>query len=151
DGYLAGRLHEAGHHVTGVDLAAAPGTKDCLDRFVQADLDQGMPAEVDGPFDVVVAADVLEHVRTPERLLGQIRELLAPGGSLLISIPNFGHWYPRLRVAVGRFDYDRRGILDRDHVRFFTRRSFERLLDGAGFRVVRRDGTGLPVDVADRG
>ena len=104
DGYLAGRLHEAGHHVTGVDLAAAPGTKDCLDRFVQADLDQGMPAEVDGPFDVVVAADVLEHVRTPERLLGQIRELLAPGGSLLISIPNFGPWYPRLRVAVGRFD-----------------------------------------------
>ena len=68
-----------------------------------------------------------------------------------MSVPNFGHWYPRLRVALGRFDYDRRGILDADHVRFFTRRSFERLVRSEGFSVARRDATGLPIEVADRG
>jgi glycosyltransferase involved in cell wall biosynthesis len=151
DGHLAARLRACGHHVTGVDLVAHNGVKERVDRFVEADLEQGVPPEVDGSYDVVLAADVLEHVRTPEQILHDVRGLLAPGGSLLVSVPNFGHWYPRVRVALGRFDYDRRGILDRDHVRFFTKRSFERLVVNGGFRVVRRSGTGLPFEVVDRG
>jgi SAM-dependent methyltransferase len=151
DGSLAERLREAGHHVTGVDLIAHEGVKERVDRFVEADLDLGVPPQVEGPFDVVLAADVLEHVRHPERILDQVRGLLAPGGSLVVSVPNFGHWYPRARVAIGRFDYDRRGILDRDHLRFFTKASFERLVGQAGFDVRRRTGTGLPIEVIDRG
>jgi glycosyltransferase involved in cell wall biosynthesis len=151
DGHLAARLRACGHHVTGVDLVAHNGVKERVDRFVEADLEHGVPPEADGSYDVVLAADVLEHVRTPEQILHDVRGLLAPGGSLLASVPNFGHWYPRMRVALGRFDYDRRGILDRDHVRFFTRRSFERLVVDGGFRVVRRSGTGLPFEVVDRG
>jgi SAM-dependent methyltransferase len=137
--------------VTGVDVVARDGVKERVDRFVEADLEQGVPPEVGGSFDVVLAADVLEHVRLPGRILGDVRALLAPGGSLVVSVPNFGHWYPRVRVALGRFDYDRRGILDRDHVRFFTRRSFERLVTESDFRVVHRSGTGLPLEVVDRG
>ena len=151
DGWMGARLEELGHRVTGVDLEAAEGVKERVSRFVQADLDRGLPDEVGGPFDLVIAADVLEHVRHPEQLLGQVRALLAPGGSVLVSVPNFGHWYPRLRVLAGRFDYDRRGILDRDHVRFFTRCSLERLLTSSGFRIERRGTTGLPFEVADRG
>ena len=109
-----------GHHVTGVDLVAHDGVKERVDRFVEADLEHGVPPEVGEPFDVVLAADVLEHVRSPGRILEDVRSVLAPGGSLMVSVPNFGHWYPRARVALGRFDYDRRGILDQDHVRFFT-------------------------------
>ncbi|MEQ1786428.1 MAG: bifunctional glycosyltransferase/class I SAM-dependent methyltransferase [Acidimicrobiales bacterium] len=151
DGYLAERLRALGHHVTGVDLVAHDGVKERVDVFVEADLDQGLPPGLEGPFDVVLAADVLEHVRTPEHILEQVRPLMAPGASWIVSVPNFGHWYPRTRVAIGRFDYDRRGILDRDHVRFFTKRSFERLVEASGFRVVRRTGTGLPLEVVDRG
>jgi glycosyltransferase involved in cell wall biosynthesis len=151
DGYLAERLRSLGHHVTGVDLVAHDGVKERVDRFFEADLEQGLPPGLEGPFDVTLAADVLEHVRSPERILEQVRPMFAPGGSMVVSVPNFGHWYPRLRVAAGRFDYDRRGILDRDHVRFFTKRSFERLASDNGFRVVRRAGTGLPVEVVDRG
>jgi len=66
-------------------------------------------------------------------------------------VPNFGHWYPRLRVLFGRFDYDRRGILDRGHVRFFTRRSFERMAARAGFRVRRHEALSLPLEVPWRG
>jgi glycosyltransferase involved in cell wall biosynthesis len=151
DGVVAEQLRAAGHHVTGVDLIAHEGVKERVDRFVEADLDLGIPPQVEGPFDVVVAADVLEHVRRPDRILDQIRPLLAPGGSVVTSVPNFGHWYPRARVALGRFDYDRRGILDRDHIRFFTRASFERLVTGTGFRVARRLSTGLPLEVVERG
>ena len=151
DGRFAQRLRDLGHTVTGVDLSAHEGVKDRVDTFIEADLDRGLPEELEGEFDVVLAADVLEHVRRPDLLLSQLHGVLAPGGSLVVSVPNFGHWYPRLRVALGRFDYDRRGILDADHVRFFTRRSFERLVTAEGFTVARRDATGLPIEVVDRG
>ena len=63
---------------------------------------------------------------------------------MITSIPNFGHWYPRSRVAIGRFDYDARGILDRGHLRFFTRRSFASLVAAAGWDVRRQESIGLP-------
>jgi hypothetical protein len=69
----------------------------------------------------------------------------------MVSVPNFVHWYPRLRVALGYFDYDRRGILDAGHLRFFTRRSFERLAAGQRYLVRRREATGLPLEVFRRG
>jgi methionine biosynthesis protein MetW len=151
DGHLAGELRAAGHEVVGVDATATSGVKEAVDRFVQADLDLGMPPEVSGPFDVVVCADVLEHLRRPELVLDELHRLLAPSGVVVASVPNFAHWYPRLRVLVGRFDYDRRGILDHTHVRFFTRRSFEHLVREHGWRIARRDYTGLPLEVSERG
>jgi glycosyltransferase involved in cell wall biosynthesis len=151
DGSVAAALRVHGHEVTAVDIEEHPGVHDRVHKFVQADLDQGIPDDVGDGYDVILAADVLEHVRDPEALLIDATARLAPGGSILTSVPNFGHWYPRVRVALGRFDYDRRGILDRGHVRFFTRRSFERLVDRVGLRVRRREALGLPVDVASRG
>lgn len=151
DGALAERLRSFGHSVTGVDREELPGVSERVDNFVCCDLDGGLPAEVGSGYDVVLAADVLEHVRRPDRLLVEMGRRLAPGGAVLVSVPNFGHWYPRTRVVLGRFDYDRRGILDRDHVRFFTRASFERLIAKSGMSVVRREAVGLPLDVLDRG
>jgi len=151
DGALAAELRVLGHRVTGVDVEEHPGVTDRVDRFVAGDLDDGIPDGVGGDFDVVVAADVLEHVRDPERLLDDIGARLAPGGSVVISVPNFAHWYPRVRVALGCFDYDRRGILDRGHLRFFTRRSFERLLARRGYAVRRRESLTLPLEAARRG
>ena len=123
DGALGGALRAAGHEVTGVDVEKIDPVTDRLDRFIAADLDQGIPAETGEGYDVVLAADVLEHVRRPESLLRDAAGVLAPGGTVVTSVPNFAHWYPRLRVGIGRFDYDRRGILDADHLRFFTRRA----------------------------
>ncbi len=150
DGALGAELRVLGHRVTGVDVEEQPGVTERVDRFVAGDLDRGIPDAVGGDFDVVVAADVLEHVREPERLLVGIKSRLARGGAVVISVPNFGHWYVRLRVALGRFDYDRRGILDRGHLRFFTRRSFERLLARCGYAVRRREALTLPLEVAHR-
>ena len=153
EGRIAGALRTAGHTVTGVDRVRHEGVDDRVDTFVEADLDDGVPREVSAgePYSLVVAADVLEHLRDPERLLVELHDVIADGGRLILSVPNFGHWYPRLRVVSGRFDYDRRGILDGGHLRFFSQRSFERVLHRAGWHVVRSSATGLPFAVADRG
>jgi SAM-dependent methyltransferase len=151
-GLLGQRMRALGHTVTGVDIHELPGVLDRCDRFVQADLDVGLPQEVmrDGPYDVAVAADLLEHVREPELLLDQIASVLVPRGRLIVSVPNFGHWYPRTRTALGLFDYDQRGILDRGHVRFFTRRGLLSRLEHARFVVLREQATGLPLEVLTR-
>jgi SAM-dependent methyltransferase len=151
DGRLGELLRLSGHTVFGIDTVKHDGVEDRLDGFVEADLEHDLPAEVGGGYDVVVAADVLEHTTDPRAVLARLGDALAPGGTVIVSVPNFAHWYPRVRVALGKFDYDRRGILDAGHLRFFTRASFERLVDRAGMRVRRRATTGLPVEIAERG
>jgi hypothetical protein len=79
--------------------------------------------------------------------LQEIREILRPGGQVLLSVPNFGHWYPRLRTTFGLFGYDRRGILDDTHLRFFTRRTLRRLVRACGFDILEERATGLPLGV----
>lgn len=98
-------------------------------------------------YDTIIALDVLERVRNPEAVLTRCREILAHDGQLAVAVPNFGHWYVRLRTLLGLFDYDQRGILDRSHVRFFTRRGLLHRLRMAGFDVVSQDATGLPLDI----
>jgi methionine biosynthesis protein MetW len=151
DGQFAQLARERGHTVTGVDVVKHEGVADRVDAFVEADLNHGLPEEIGRDFRVVVAGDVLEHVIEPARLLRELADRLAGDGEILVSVPNFGHWYPRARVAVGRFDYDQRGPLDHGHVRFFTRRSFERLVSHCGLRVIERQVVGSPIEVLERG
>ncbi|MEK7422718.1 MAG: bifunctional glycosyltransferase/class I SAM-dependent methyltransferase [Actinomycetota bacterium] len=145
-GWMAEALIRQGHHVTGVDLAEEPGVRERTDNFVRADLELGIPDDVGANFDVVIAADVIEHVRRPEQLLADMMHRLTAGGTIIASVPNISHWYPRGRTALGLFDYDQRGILDSTHVRFFTRRSFTRLAKQVGLQPVARRHTGLPFD-----
>jgi glycosyltransferase involved in cell wall biosynthesis len=144
-GLFAERARAAGHHVTGVDVMELPGVRDRTDRFFLANLADGIPAEVGDRFDVVVAGDVVEHLAHPVTLLKDVRAVLRPGGQLLLSVPNFGHWYPRVRVATGLFGYDRRGILDATHLHFFTRSTLRRTVRAAGFDIVEESATGLPL------
>ncbi len=144
-GLVAEQARAMGHTVVGVDFYEHPGVRDRTDDFFKADLEEGIPKEVGEGFGVVIIGDVIEHLTQPRRALDQIKQLLAPDGQVLLSVPNFGHWYPRTRVALGRFGYDRRGILDDTHLRFFTRASLLRLVRQAGFDVLEQDATGLPL------
>jgi predicted TPR repeat methyltransferase len=100
------------------------------------------------PFDVVVCADVLEHLTDPAAMLARIREWLAPGGILLASIPNVANVTVRAALLLGRFEYTDRGILDRTHVTFFTRSTGRRLLESHGFDVVGAVPTAMPYELA---
>ncbi len=88
-----------------------------------------------GRFDIVVCADVLEHLVDPAAALQKLKGTLAPGGKIIASIPNVAFYGVRLRLLAGRFDYTETGILDRTHLRFFTRASARRLLEEAGLVV----------------
>ena len=96
-------------------------------------------------FGVVLAADCLEHLGSPERVLRLIHAALPPGGLLLVSVPNVANLYVRLALLCGRFPYADRGILDRSHRVFFTRSSLARMLDEAGFTIERRAVSTIPL------
>jgi len=151
NGRLGELLRLAGHTVIGVDSEKQDGLADRLDGFVEADLNQGLPEEIGEGFDVVVATETLSRLREPAVMLTEMQRVLRPGGVVMVSVPNISHWYPRIRVASGRFQYEKRGIFDRDHVRFFTSRTFEKTAAEAGLRVRRRAVTGFPVQITERG
>ena len=86
-------------------------------------------------YDFIVCADVLEHLRRPETALKACRELLAPGGQVLISVPNAGYSGLVAELLQGDFAYRDEGLLDRTHLRFFTRRSLLRFLQAEDWSV----------------
>lgn len=153
-GPLTGEAKALGHSVTAVDRTPTGAVEGSVDRLVIADLDDGLPPGIidgDERFSTVVVADVFEHIRRPALLLEQLHRVTDRDSVVLTSFPNFGHWYPRLRVLLGRFDYDRRGILDADHVRFFTARSFQRMVRRSGWETTTIVPVGFPFEVIDRG
>ena len=151
DGRFADMARRQGHHVTGLDRQKFDGVAQRVDSFIEADLNEPLPPFLHGQYDVVVAGDVLEHVVEPHSLLSELARALRPGGEILVSVPNFGHWYPRGRTALGKFDYDQRGPLDRGHVRFFTRDSIEALIGNCGLVITERATVGTPFDTIVEG
>ena len=88
-----------------------------------------------GQFDVVLFADVLEHLPNPYTELLKAREALRPSGSIILSVPNVVHWSVRVDVMRGRFRYQTSGIMDATHLRWFTAESIKALVSSAGFKV----------------
>jgi SAM-dependent methyltransferase len=96
-------------------------------------------------FDAILFGDVLEHLVDPWGALVWARGLLAPGGRVIVSIPNVGHWSVRWSLLRGRFDYTDHGLLDRTHLRFFTHKTARELAERAGFVVESERFTPAPL------
>jgi len=146
DGLLSRHLAARGWKVTGIEAdpaMAAAGAAHC-ERMLVADLNRGVPL-LDGLFDTIVCGDVLEHLADPTGVLRVLVRALAPGGEVVVSVPNVAHLWVRLSLLAGRFDYAERGILDRTHLRFFTERSLRALLAEAGLTVTRATATPAPL------
>jgi methionine biosynthesis protein MetW len=139
DGDVGRLLQETGNRVSGLDrdAEAAEKARADLERVVVADLDTSSLLDhfEAASFDVVVLADVLEHLREPERALREATELLREGGRLVLSVPNVAHGALRLALLQGRWTYTAAGLLDRTHLHFFTRTSLLQLLEGVGLAV----------------
>ena len=86
-------------------------------------------------YDRIICADVLEHLRNPEQILDACHSLLAPKGELLASIPNASYSGLLLELMQGEFRYRTEGLLDRTHLRFFTRHSLIRFFTEKGWAI----------------
>ena len=150
-GQLARHLVDRGCTVVGVELDgdAAERARQWCAEVHPGDLDLVHLPDVlgDDRFDVIVAADVLEHLRDPGRLLREARSLLRPGGTLVTTVPNIAHGSVRLALLSGRFDYADLGIMDRTHLRFFTRATLGELFRISGYDVVSIEPLELPVEL----
>jgi SAM-dependent methyltransferase len=130
-------IQRRGNRVVGIesnaDAVAVARTR--IAQVIESDL-QTVPNL--GKFDAIIFADVLEHLAWPVGVLRKYAELLKPGGTIIVSLPNVGLWSVRLGLLFGRFRYQDSGVLDRTHLRFFTRRSAIEMLRSAGYTAVRR-------------
>jgi len=135
-GHVTQHLVARGNTVVGVELdaEAARQAEAFAERVHVADVDRRPLSELErGPFDVIVLGDVLEHLRDPVVALADAATLLAPAGRFVISVPNVAHIDVRMMLLQGRWTYRDDGLLDRTHLRWFTRESLRELLAGAGF------------------
>ena len=144
-GYLSEILAQRGFSVTCIDWPGSPHPTTV--EFAGADLDHGLPA-LEGRFDFVICADVLEHLRAPSNLLRECRERLAPGGVLVASLPNSAHAYFRWNVMMGRFPQHERGLFDSTHLHFYAWRGWRDLFTAAGFRIEAVRASGVPLGLA---
>lgn len=154
-GHVTRHLVDRGNEVVGIELdpdAAEHARQFATDVHV-ADLDHTAASSlVDGEFDVVLLGDVLEHLRDPATVLADVTSVLGPSGRLVVSVPNVAHIDVRLMLLAGEWHYQDVGVLDRTHLRWFTRESLRSLLAEVGFVAVEVErvtvpftGSGLPV------
>jgi methionine biosynthesis protein MetW len=132
--------NERGAEAWGIetDPAMADVARPRLNGVWVADLNADSLADLAGEkrFDVIVFGDILEHLIDPWRVLREGAALLRPDGCIITSIPNVGHVSTLWSLAVrGRWPYRERGIHDRTHLRFFTRRNLLELFEQAGLSV----------------
>ena len=94
-----------------------------------------MPFAVPEGIDCIIYGDLLEHLVDPWSLLAEHVKHLAPGGTVLVCMPNVEHWSFAARLLLGNFDYDEMGLLDKTHLRWFTPRTMGRALANAGLEL----------------
>ncbi len=138
EGVMGGELKASlGAEVWGIEFVpeAAERAKQRLDRVLVGTVEENLDKLPDGGFDAVIFADVLEHLVDPGTVLARMRRKLSPRGEVIASVPNVRHWSVLKGLIEGRWDYRDAGILDRSHLRFFTRASLLEMFRRAGYRV----------------
>lgn len=85
--------------------------------------------------DCWIFGDTLEHLKDPWRILKKIRSIIPEEGSVVVCIPNAQHWSLQVKLCIGNFRYQDSGLLDRTHLRWFTRQTIFEMFDQSGFKV----------------
>ncbi len=140
-GSVSERLQKNGCAVTAIEInpdSAESAGKFC-ERVIVGDIETLRLDFKRGEFDVILFGDVLEHLRGPLAVLLKLKPFLGAGGRIVVSVPNVANWKIRLKLLFGKFDYAGQGIMDRTHLRFFTRKTILQLIGEAGFKVEKSD------------
>ncbi|VAX27367.1 hypothetical protein MNBD_NITROSPIRAE02-20, partial [hydrothermal vent metagenome] len=138
EGLLGRRLLEKGaSEVFGIEFSpdACEEAEKNLTGVICGDIEEiDLPFE-EGYFDCLILADILEHLRDPLSALKKLRKHLSDSGVVVASIPNVRYHGVINMLVEGDWKYEEHGILDKTHLRFFTRKGIERLFAGAGFEI----------------
>ncbi len=139
-GFISRLIQASGSRVVGIEIdskAAEEARRFCAE-VLPVDLnDKEWTKNVGAQFDLVTFGDVLEHLLDPQSALYEARHALNPGGRILISLPNIAHWTMRVKLLLGRFQYQSTGLLDYTHLRFFTVITARRMIEAAGYRIIK--------------
>ncbi len=141
NGELSRLMTVNGCRVVGIELVPEKAEKaraSCETVLVGNVETMPLPLEP-GSFDALVFSNVLEHLLEPVATLRRLMPFLRPGGRALVDLPNVAHWGIRLRLLRGRWDYEDAGILDRTHLRFYTRKTGREMVRQAGLEIVEED------------
>jgi 2-polyprenyl-3-methyl-5-hydroxy-6-metoxy-1,4-benzoquinol methylase len=125
-----------------IDSEAIKKLAPFCERVYQVDLnDKAWSGTIEGDerFEVIVAADVLEHVYEPLTVLKAMRGFLNEGGYMVISIPHVGHSGVHACLLEEDFEYSDFGLLDRTHIRFFGIKNIQKLFEDAGMKIVHAE------------
>ena len=103
--------------------------------------------EINLEFDVILYADVLEHLHNPELILNKTKALMSSTSKIIISVPNIANVSTRIGLLFGKFNYTERGILDKTHLRFFTQKSLLEMIYGCGYSLIEKRVTPIPIEL----
>ncbi len=137
---LMGKIlrEKTGCKVLGIDKSplVLSRAKKVLDSVILADIDNDNINVQKASIDLIILSNILEHLVDPLATIKSLIPLLKPIGFFLIALPNIAFWPIRLDLLFGRFDYRNEGILNKDHLRFFTLKTFKQLLAEADLEIV---------------
>ena len=120
-----------------VDPASAELARAVYDEVHVASVESALSG-IDEPFDLILCADVLEHLVDPWSVVRRLREHATSETTLAVSVPNIRNLGALRRIAFGDgFAYETEGIFDETHLRFFTRANARAMLEGGGWQIER--------------
>lgn len=149
-GFLAEEFIKDSNEITGIDILPAADVLPAVRHYYPADLDNSIASiasELTNQFDRVMLLDILEHLANCERLLRECRQTLKDTGRIVVSVPNHANVTVRVMLLFGVFKYTERGILDKTHVHFFTRKTARAMLEKNGYAIVEERCTTIPIEL----
>ncbi|MEQ1489706.1 MAG: class I SAM-dependent methyltransferase [Terricaulis sp.] len=118
------------------DAASADEARTKVDWLQHGDVERDTIELEPGSLDAILCLDVLEHLRDPWALMPKLTKLLTPNGVVISSIPNVRNRHVvRDLVFKNKWEYADEGLLDRTHLRFFTRPSARHLMECGGLKI----------------
>ena len=147
-GLISSEIKSKNCRLTCIDLENPLNVSKNIDRYIQADLERYSDIVIDGSYDYIIMADIVEHIRDAEGLLQYVSQLLRNKDSIIIvSVPNIAIWYYRLSLLFGEFNYNEKGTLDYSHVHFYTRKTIINLLKEVGYKPIWIGYSNIPFEI----
>ncbi len=141
NGRMTKYLFQKGCKVTGIEVLLEPAreAENFCEKIIIGNIeDKKILYKLEGEkYDVILFVDVLEHLVNPAQVLLRMKDLINKNGSIIISLPNIVFLFQRLKILFGEFNYQKEGgILDDNHLRFFTLKTAKKMIIENGYEIV---------------